>query len=74
MGDAEKISVSSKKTRVVVKLLKDDATSSEQQLFLEEVAAYRYVEFRPIFSLIHIHVILRVIFISSSVQCCVEKH
>lgn len=50
MGDAEKISVSSKKTRVVVKLLKDDATSSEQQLFLEEVAAYRYVEFRPIFS------------------------
>lgn len=50
MGDAEKISVSSKKTRVVVKLLKDDATSSEQQLFLEEVVAYRYVEFRPIFS------------------------
>lgn len=53
MGDAEKISVSSKKTRVVVKLLKDDATGSEQQLFLEEVAAYRYVKFPPIFSLIH---------------------
>lgn len=72
MGDAEKISVSSKKTRVVVKLLKDDATSSEQQLFLEEVVAYRYVEFRPIFSLIHI--ILRTIFVSSPIQCCVEKH
>lgn len=53
MGDAEKISVSSKKTRVVVKLLKDDATGSEQQLFLEEVAAYRYVKFPPIFSVIH---------------------
>lgn len=72
MGDAEKISVSSKKTRVVVKLLKDDATSSEQQLFLEEVAAYRYVKFTPMFSLIHI--ILIVIFNSSSVQCCVEEH
>lgn len=64
MGDAEKISVSSKKTRVVVKLLKDDATSSEQQLFLEEVAAYRYVKFTPIFSLIHI--VLIVIYNSSS--------
>ncbi|XP_061182070.1 serine/threonine-protein kinase LMTK2-like isoform X2 [Saccostrea echinata] len=44
LGDAEKINVNSKKTRVVVKLLKDDATSSEQQLFLEEVAAYREIE------------------------------
>ncbi|XP_048757628.2 uncharacterized protein LOC125667960 isoform X2 [Ostrea edulis] len=44
LGDAEKIHVNSKKTRVVVKLLKDDATSPEQQLFLEEVAAYREIE------------------------------
>nr|XP_022315834.1 serine/threonine-protein kinase LMTK2-like isoform X3 [Crassostrea virginica] len=43
-GDAEKINVNSKKTRVVVKLLKDDATGSEQQLFLEEVAVYREIE------------------------------
>ncbi|KAK3091020.1 hypothetical protein FSP39_016540 [Pinctada imbricata] len=41
LGDAEKIHVSSKKTRVVVKHLKDDASPSEQQLYLEEMAAYR---------------------------------
>ncbi|KAL5018935.1 hypothetical protein ScPMuIL_004657 [Solemya velum] len=43
-GDADSIIMGTKKSKVVVKLLKDDASLPEQKLFLEEVAPYRELD------------------------------
>ncbi|KAL3877897.1 hypothetical protein ACJMK2_035540 [Sinanodonta woodiana] len=40
-GHADKIMPDSRRSKVVIKILKDDATELEQRLFLEEVAPYR---------------------------------
>jgi len=40
-GSAEDISPDSRQTKVVVKILKDDASLNEKSLFLEEVSPYR---------------------------------
>ncbi|KAK3592670.1 hypothetical protein CHS0354_015972 [Potamilus streckersoni] len=40
-GHADKIMPDSRRSKVVIKILKDDATEIEQRLFLEEVAPYR---------------------------------
>ncbi|KAK7481020.1 hypothetical protein BaRGS_00027739 [Batillaria attramentaria] len=43
-SDAEKIVTGVPRSRVVVKMLKDDATKDEQQMFLEEVSPFRELE------------------------------
>jgi hypothetical protein len=40
-SDAEKIMTGAPRSKVVVKMLKDDANKDEQFLFFEEVAPYR---------------------------------
>ena len=42
-SDAEKITTGVPRSKVVVKMLKDDASTDEQQLFFEEVAPFRSV-------------------------------
>lgn len=43
LGSAEFIIPDSRHSKVIVKILKDDATANEKALFLEEVAPFRYV-------------------------------
>lgn len=40
-GDAEKLRFGQSRTKVIVKVLKDDATPGEQLQFLEEVRVFR---------------------------------
>ena len=42
-SDAEKITTGVPRSKVVVKMLKDDASKDEQMLFFEEVAPFRFV-------------------------------
>ena len=41
MSEAYNMVTSSRSTRVVVKMMKDDANSTEQQLFLQDLSVYR---------------------------------
>ena len=42
-GEADRLSSDGRRTKVVVKILKDDASPSDKKLFLEEVNPYRSV-------------------------------
>ncbi|XP_060067188.1 insulin-like receptor isoform X2 [Ylistrum balloti] len=52
VGDAEKILAGSKRSRVIVKLLKDDAAMSDRQLFLEEMVPFRELDHKNVVSLL----------------------
>ncbi|XP_033735002.1 serine/threonine-protein kinase LMTK2-like isoform X2 [Pecten maximus] len=52
VGDAERILTGSKRSRVIVKLLKDDAVLSDRQLFLEEMVPFRELEHDNVVSLL----------------------
>ncbi|XP_021358764.1 tyrosine-protein kinase abl-1-like isoform X2 [Mizuhopecten yessoensis] len=52
VGDAERILAGSKRSRVIVKLLKDDAAASDRQLFLEEMVPFRELDHNNVVSLL----------------------
>lgn len=52
VGDAERILAGSKRSRVIVKLLKDDAALADRQLFLEEMVPFRELDHSNVVSLL----------------------